>query len=74
MNLISQEFFSQGDLEKMSSGHCDMEMVNFVIYLNIQKFFFVQMDRERARVPKIQLKFMDSIAIPAFQLLADVSE
>eukprot|EP00731_Ephydatia_muelleri_P031041 Em0022g555a len=54
-DLIYQEFFSQGDLEK-ALGITPIEM----------------MDRDRANIAEQQLRFLDGIAGPAFQLLSQL--
>ncbi|XP_047002049.1 cGMP-dependent 3',5'-cyclic phosphodiesterase-like [Schistocerca americana] len=51
--LIYEEFFSQGDLEK-SMGNKPLEM----------------MDRENARIPELQIQFLEDIVIPVFELLS----
>lgn len=51
--LIYEEFFSQGDLEK-SMGNKPVEM----------------MDRENARIPELQIQFLEDIVIPVFELLS----
>jgi len=48
--LVYNEFFSQGDLEK-AMGTAPLEM----------------MDREKARIPELQIQFLSHIVIPVFR-------
>lgn len=49
-DLVYQEFFSQGDLEK-AMGNAPLEM----------------MDREKARIPDLQIQFLSHIVCPVFK-------
>lgn len=54
-DLVYQEFFSQGDLEK-AMGNAPLEM----------------MDREKARIPDLQIQFLSHIVCPVFKILAQL--
>lgn len=74
--LVADEFFDQGDLEKMQLKEQPIvsmaKTISVALSIENTKHFQAMMDRERKdELPQMQVGFIDVICLPLYKVLSD---